>query len=87
VTPGAVVLASTPQHICETVRFAAQRGLRVTVQATGHGALGVTPETILVSTAVMSGVVIDAPNRTARVGAGAQLAAGARRRTWVWSGS
>lgn len=71
VTPGAVVLASAPHHIAETVRFAAQRGLLVTVQATGHGALGVTPDTILVSTTGMAAVTVDPMSRSARVGAGA----------------
>lgn len=70
VTPAAVVAATTAQDIADTVRFAGSRGLRVTVQATGHGAIGVAEDTILVSTAAMTGCSIDPLNRRARVEAG-----------------
>lgn len=72
VQPAAVVLATSPHHIAETVRFAAGRGLRVTVQATGHGAIPVGADTILVQTSAMTDCVVDLPTRTARVGAGAR---------------
>lgn len=70
VRPGAVVLASSAYDVAETVRFAAARGLAVTVQATGHGAMGVGPDAILIATAGMSECLIDPVTRTARVGAG-----------------
>lgn len=72
VTPAAVVLATSPEDVAGTVRFAAAHGFTVTVQATGHGALGVGPDTILVSTAAMKHCTVDVLNRTARVGAGAR---------------
>lgn len=72
VRPAAVVLATSVRDVADTVRFAAARGLQVTVQATGHGAIGVDAATILVSTAGMTAVTVDPQRRTARVGAGAR---------------
>ncbi len=72
VTPAAVVLATCPEDVAGTVRFAAAHDFTVTVQATGHGAVGVGPDTILVHTAAMKHCDVDAGNRTARVGAGAR---------------
>ncbi|WP_425003710.1 FAD-binding oxidoreductase [Mycolicibacterium sp. S3B2] len=72
VTPAAVVLATTPEDVAGTVRFAAEHGFTVTVQSTGHGAVGVGDETILVQTSAMKHCEIDVLNRTARVGAGAR---------------
>lgn len=72
VNPAAVVLATSPEDVAGTVRFAAAHGFTVTVQATGHGAVGVGPDTILVQTSAMKHVEIDPLNRTARVGAGAR---------------
>lgn len=71
VEPAAVVLATSAYDISNTVRFAASRGYRVSVQATGHGALGVASDTILVVTSGMSSVTVDPATRTARVAAGA----------------
>lgn len=72
VQPAAVVLATSPHHVAEAVRFAAVHGLRVTVQATGHGATPVGADTILVQTGAMTDCVVDLSSRTARVGAGAR---------------
>lgn len=72
VNPAAVVLATSPEDVAGTVRFAAAHGFTVTVQATGHGAVGVGPDTILVQTSAMKHVEVDPLNRTARVGAGAR---------------
>ncbi|RZT19063.1 FAD binding domain-containing protein [Mycobacterium sp. BK558] len=72
VAPAAVVLATSPQDVAGTVRFAAAHGLTVTVQATGHGAVGVGPGTILVQTSAMKHCAVDVANRTARVEAGAR---------------
>ncbi|TGB39239.1 FAD-binding oxidoreductase [Mycolicibacterium peregrinum] len=71
VEPAAVVLAATAYDIANTVGFAAARGYRVAVQATGHGAMVVAPDTILVLTSEMTGVTVDPVARTARVAAGA----------------
>ena len=70
VAPCAAVFATSAADIAATVRYASERGLTVAVQSTGHGALSVGPETILVSTADMQGCAVDALNRVARVEAG-----------------
>lgn len=72
VAPGAVVLATSPEDVAGTIRFAAAHGFTVTVQATGHGAVGVGADTLLVQTSAMKHVVLDGLNRTAWVGAGAR---------------
>ncbi len=71
VAPCAAVFASSARDVDETVRFAAERGLTVAVQATGHGALPVGSDSILVHTGELTAVVVDPRSRTARVGAGA----------------
>lgn len=71
VEPAAVVLAATAYDIANTVGFSAARGYRVSVQATGHGAMAVAPDTILVVTSEMASVTVDPVARTARVAAGA----------------
>jgi FAD binding domain len=71
VKPCAVVFASNARDVDETVRFAAERGLTVAVQATGHGAIPLGPETILVHTGELTDCIVDPQSRTARVGAGA----------------
>jgi FAD/FMN-containing dehydrogenase len=68
--PGAVVFAASAGDVAETMRFAGARGLRVAVQATGHGSVPVGAQTIVVQTGAMTTCVIDVENRTARVGAG-----------------
>lgn len=70
VRPAAVVLATSTPDVAATVRFAAARGLRVAVQATGHGAIGVDGDTVLIVTSGMTACAVDAMNRRARVGAG-----------------
>lgn len=70
VCPAAVVFAESARDIAETVRLAAALGLTVAVQATGHGALPVGDQTILVHTGALNSCEIDPLNRTARVGAG-----------------
>jgi FAD binding domain len=72
VEPAAVVLATSAYDIANTVRFAAARGYRVSVQSTGHGAMAVAPDTILVVTSGMTGCTVDPVTRTARVAAGAK---------------
>lgn len=72
VRPYAVVLATSARDVAEVMHFAARHGLRVAVQATGHGAVPVEDDTILVSTSWMTGCTVDAAGRTARVAAGAK---------------
>jgi FAD/FMN-containing dehydrogenase len=70
--PAAVVLAETADHVCATVRFAAESNVRVTAQGTGHNAaaLGDLADTILLKTSRMRGITVDPVRRIARVEAG-----------------
>jgi hypothetical protein len=61
--------------VAAVVNFARENGLRVAVQAEGHGAgalAGVGEDTLLLKTGRMTGVEIDAENRRARVSAAAK---------------
>jgi FAD/FMN-containing dehydrogenase len=71
--PAAVAFAESAADIAAAARFAAERGLRVAAQGTGHGAcsLGDLSDTVLVKTVRMAGVEIDRERRLARVQAGA----------------
>jgi hypothetical protein len=70
--PVAVVFAENAGDIAATVSFAAENGLKVAAQGTGHGAAPLAPldETILLKTERMRGVEINAEAQTARVEAG-----------------
>lgn len=70
VRPAAVVLVTGAVDIADVMRFAAPRGLRVAVQATGHGAVPIGADTILMLTSGLTSCVVDPATRTARVGAG-----------------
>lgn len=70
--PCAVVRAGTAEQIARTVAVAAEAGLRVAVQATGHGAgRPVDGDHVLVDTSSLTAVSVDATTRTATVAAGA----------------
>ena len=69
--PAAVVFARSARDVAETVRFAASVGYTVAVTATGHGALPVGPDSILLHTGEMTGCDVDPGARVARIGAGA----------------
>jgi hypothetical protein len=70
--PAAVVYPACADEVAEVVRFAAQAGLRVAPQGTGHnaGPLGPLDDVILLRTSAMTGVTIDPVARTARAEAG-----------------
>jgi hypothetical protein len=70
--PEAIALPVTPAEVAEAIGEARTRGLRVTAQRTGHGAdpLGGLEGTMLIRTAGLTGVEIDAEARRARVGGG-----------------
>src|SRR4051794_36723947 len=73
--PAAVAFPVTDADVVAAVEFAAERGLRIAPQGTGHGAAALAPDlegAILLSTARMRGVRIDPRARRARVRAGAQ---------------
>jgi len=67
--PAAVLAPNTEAEVALAVRTAAARGLRVAVQATGHGAAA-DASTVLVSTQRLDRVAVDPAARTATVGAG-----------------
>lgn len=74
VTAAAVVEAATAEDVVAAVRFAAAHGLRVGVQATGHGAVPAQPDAdprplLLVHTGLLDELTID-PLGSARIGAG-----------------
>ncbi|MET8996062.1 FAD-binding oxidoreductase [Amycolatopsis sp. NPDC004169] len=70
-SPAAVAAAESAEDVAAAVRYAAEHGLGVTVQATGHGLTAGT-DGLLISTRRLTGVEIDAAARTARVEAGAR---------------
>jgi FAD/FMN-containing dehydrogenase len=73
--PAMVARPGTADEVAAVVRHARERGLRVAVQAEGHGAgplTGVGEDTLLLKTTRMTAADIDAENRRARVGAGAK---------------
>ncbi len=65
----AVVAAVDAHDVTTAVRFAADHGVQVTVQATGHGAVPIDVPTLLISTNGLRELHIDDAGRT-RVGAG-----------------
>jgi FAD/FMN-containing dehydrogenase len=66
--PAAVVHPADVRDVIAVVAFAAENGLRVAPQSTGHGAGPLSLEdTLLMKTGDMRGVEIDAENRRARV--------------------
>lgn len=80
--PAAVVVARGVDDVVATVTAAGELGLRVAPQSTGHaaGTLSSLEGTVLLRTSALDEVTVDAPSRTARVGAGAvwgQVAAAA----------
>lgn len=69
-TPDAVVGATDATDVARTVAWAAERGLPVAVQATGHGATSPYRSGVVVSTRRMQALTIDPASRCARIGAG-----------------
>lgn len=68
--PAVVLAAADAADIATAVRVANEKGLQVTVQATGHGAAAPADGTMFVSTKGMQGVHVDPVRRRARVEAG-----------------
>jgi FAD binding domain-containing protein len=70
--PSAVAFVESGDDIVAVVRFAAENGLRVSGQGTGHGAvaLGSLEDAILIKTERMRGIEVDPGAKTARVEAG-----------------
>jgi len=68
--PAAVVVAADVDDVTTTVRFAAEAGLQVAPQATGHGAGDSLDGVLLLRTAALQHLHLDTHQRTARVGPG-----------------
>jgi hypothetical protein len=70
--PSALALVESADDVAATVSFAADNGLRVAGQGTGHGAAPLAPldETILIRTVGMRGIEVDPDTETATVEAG-----------------
>ena len=70
--PAAVAFPTGPVEVAAAVRFARANGLRVALQATGHGAspLESLEHALLVKTTHMTGLEIDPAGRRARAEAG-----------------
>jgi FAD/FMN-containing dehydrogenase len=70
--PAGIACPSTADDVSDIVRAAAAEGKRVAAQRTGHNAapLGSLADTVLVRTASLGGVQIDADAGTVRIGAG-----------------
>jgi FAD/FMN-containing dehydrogenase len=71
--PAAVAYPAFPDEVSEVVRTAADLGLSVAAQGTGHGApalAGRLGDAVLLRTSAMNDLRIDPEARTARVGAG-----------------
>jgi hypothetical protein len=71
--PAGIAVPASADDVIEVVRAAAAGGKRVAAQRTGHTAapLGSLADSVLVRTAGLGGVEIDAEKGSARVGAGA----------------
>src|ERR671925_2175023 len=78
-TPAAVLDAAAPEHVQTAIEFAAENGLRVAPQSTGHGfeSLFALDGAILLKTSSMRAIEVDPDEGIARVGAGAQAGEGA----------
>src|SRR6476659_3311401 len=76
--PEAVVFAESGDDVAATVRFAAERGLKVATQGTGHGAAPLAPleGTVLLKTERMRGIDVDPEGHRAPRSRGALARAG-----------
>jgi FAD/FMN-containing dehydrogenase len=73
--PAVVAQPADADGVAAVVKFARENGLRVAVQAEGHGAgalAALGEDTLLLKTGRMTGAVVDAENRRARVSAAAK---------------
>jgi FAD/FMN-containing dehydrogenase len=71
--PAAVAYPAFPEEVADVLRAASTAGLKVAPQGTGHGAApleGRLDDAVLLRTAALGELSIDAERRTARVGAG-----------------
>lgn len=69
-TPDLVLTAVDAEDVVAAVRWAAGRGMSISVQSTGHGAANAITDGLLISSRYMLELSIDPEERVARVGAG-----------------
>ena len=69
-SPAAVVSAAHADDVAAAVRWASSNGLRVAVQATGHGAVPYGQDVLLIHTGRLKRCNISIDEHTAKVGAG-----------------
>jgi FAD binding domain len=72
--PALVLAAATAADVAAGISFAAENGLPVDLQATGHGAHRAMDGGLLVTTRHLTGVDVDPGRRVARISAGATAA-------------
>jgi hypothetical protein len=72
--PNLILAAATTADIAQGVRFAAEHGVPVDVQATGHGAHSSVDGGLLITTRALTGVEVDPQRRVALIAAGATAA-------------
>jgi len=72
--PAAVALVTSVEDVCAVVASAGRSGLKVMAQGTGHGAtpVGSLSRTVLVRTTALNHVKVNAAERTAWAGSGAE---------------
>jgi FAD/FMN-containing dehydrogenase len=75
--PAALVRVASAQDVAETIRYAAEHGLRVAPQSTGHnaGPIDGLEDALLIRTDDLQELSIDVGARRARVGSGVRWAA------------
>ncbi|WP_345762958.1 FAD-binding oxidoreductase [Diaminobutyricibacter sp. McL0608] len=72
--PDVVVAVTSEEDVAAAVRFAAENGLRVRVQATGHGGGLPITDGVLISTRALDEITIDPEAGLATIGAGCRWA-------------
>ena len=70
--PALIVFIESKDDVVEAVRFAAEAGLDIAVQATGHGVTRPANDCLLINTSRLNDVQVDAEAQTAWVEAGAK---------------
>lgn len=73
--PDVAVVVADEADVSTAVRFAAEHGLPVSVQSTGHGAWGPITTGLLVVTSRLDSVTVDPDEHIATIGAGARWSA------------
>ncbi|MCA9875459.1 MAG: FAD-binding oxidoreductase, partial [Anaerolineales bacterium] len=70
--PAVIVAAHTAADVQTAVQFAAEAGLGISVQSTGHGIISMADENMLILTSPMTAVRVNGAAQTAWVEAGAK---------------